>query len=155
MKSNKTIIKQLNTLLADELTAINQYIVHAEMCENWGYKKLHDAIKKRAIEEMKHAERLIARILFLEGMPEIGSMHKISVGNDVEKQFECDRKAETRAVSVYNESIKLCTEAGDNGTSELLKSILAEEEKHLDWLETQLQQIKQLHLKNYLLEQAG
>jgi bacterioferritin len=155
MKGNKTIIHQLNSLLTDELTAINQYIVHSEICENWGYKKLHDTIKKRAIEEMKHAEKLIARILFLEGIPEVGSINKISIGDDIEKQFKCDKDAETAAVKQYNESIRMCVEKGDNGTSELLESILADEEKHLDWLEIQLEQIMQLHLKNYLLEQTN
>jgi bacterioferritin len=155
MKGNKTIIKQLNILLADELTAINQYIIHAEMCENWGYTKLQDTIKKRAIDEMKHAEKLIARILFLEGIPEVGSANKIFIGSDIEKQFKSDRDAEIGAVELYNESIRMCVENADNGTAELLESILADEEKHLDWLETQLEQIKQLHLNNYLLEQTN
>lgn len=155
MNGNKTIVKQLNNLLADELTAIYQYIIHAEMCENWGYKKLHEAIMKRSIDEMKHAEKLIARILFLEGTPQGGSINKILIGNDIEKQFMNDKNAETAAVKLYNESIRLCIEKGDNGTSELLENILMDEEKHLDWLETQLGQIKQLHLNNYLLGQIG
>lgn len=125
------------------------------MCENWGYKKLHEAIKKRAIEEMKHAEKLIARILFLEGTPEVGSINKVSIGNDIEKQFKSDKDAETAAVEIYNQSIRMSVEKGDNGTSELLESILADEEKHLDWLEMQLEQIKQLQIKNYLLEQTS
>jgi bacterioferritin len=154
MKGNKIIIKQLNILLTYELTAINQYIIHSEMCENWGYKNLHEVIKKRAIDEMKHAESLIARILFLEGTPDVLSIKKIHIGVDIEKQFMSDKNSETAAVELYNNSIQLCVKNGDNGTSELLKSILADEERHLDWLETQLGQINQLHLENYLLEQT-
>lgn len=154
MKGNKKIIDRLNALLADELTAVNQYIVHAEMCDNWGYKKLAGLIKQRAIGEMKHAEKLIERILFLEGMPAVGKLNKISIGNDIEKQFKNDQLAETGAVKMYNDSIRLCTESGDNGTRELLESILKDEETHLDWLETQVEQINQLELKNYLVEQT-
>jgi bacterioferritin len=154
MKGNKKIIDRLNHLLADELTAVNQYIVHSEMCDNWGYKKLAGLIKQRAIGEMKHAEKLIERILFLEGTPAVGTLNKISIGNDIEKQFKNDQLAETGAVKIYNESIRLCTESGDNGTRELLESILKDEETHLDWLETQIEQIKQLELKNYLVEQT-
>ena len=154
MKGHKKIIECLNALLADELTAINQYIVHSEMCENWGYKKLSRLIKKRAIEEMKHAEKLIERILFLEGMPNVTVLNKISIGDNIEKQFKNDQIAEAAAVKIYNDSIKLCAELGDNGTRDLLESILVDEEKHLDWLETQVEQIKQLELKNYLVEQT-
>ncbi|HYM93083.1 MAG TPA: bacterioferritin [Chitinophagaceae bacterium] len=155
MKGNEKIIKKLNALLADELTAIGQYIVHSEMCANWGYGKLHDAIKKRAIEEMKHAEKLIERILFLEGTPDVSGMEKVMIGNDVEQQFKNDRDAETGANKAYNDSIRLCYESGDNGSMELLRSILTDEEKHLDWLETQLSLIKQIGNKNYLIEQVG
>ncbi|HEX6845757.1 MAG TPA: bacterioferritin [Chitinophagaceae bacterium] len=154
MKGHKKIIEQLNSLLADELTAVNQYIVHAEMCDNWGYKKLGELIKRRAIGEMKHAEKIIERILFLEGTPAVGTINKISIGSDIEKQFRNDQVAETSAVKVYNDSIRLCVSLGDNGTRELLESILNDEETHLDWLETQLEQIKQLELKNYLVEQT-
>lgn len=152
MKGNKKIIDRLNFLLTDELTAVNQYIVHSEMCENWGYVKLHDSIKKRAIDEMRHAEKLIARILFLDGVPEVGHLNKILIGADIEKQFKNDHLAETDAIKKYNESIQLAVELSDNGTRELLESILMDEEKHLDWLEIQSEQIKQLGLKNYLLE---
>lgn len=154
MKGNKQIIDRLNFLLADELTAINQYIVHSEMCENWGYKRLSGIIKQRAIGEMKHAEKLIERILFLEGIPNVGTLNKISIGSDIEKQFKSDMAAETEAVKMYNNSIQLCTELGDNGTRELLESILKDEEAHLDWLETQTEQIRQLELRNYLVEQT-
>ncbi|HEU4718476.1 MAG TPA: bacterioferritin [Bacteroidia bacterium] len=155
MKGNKKIISRLNELLADELTAIGQYVVHAEICENLGYTKLHDVIKRRAIDEMGHAEKLIARILFLEGMPEIHGMKKISIGNDVAKQFKSDRDAELEAVKMYNESIGLVSEQDDNGTRDLLVSILKDEERHLDWLETQNSLVENLGLQNYLLSQAG
>lgn len=155
MKGNEKIIKRLNELLADELTAIGQYFVHSEMCANWGYTKLHDAIKKRAIDEMKHAERLIERILFLEGTPDVSGMQKVLLGNDVEQQFNNDHDAEIEANRSYNDSIGLCFETGDNGSMELLKSILMDEEKHLDWLETQIGLIKQIGSKNYLIEQLS
>ncbi|MCZ2460333.1 MAG: bacterioferritin [Chitinophagales bacterium] len=155
MKGNEKVIERLNKLLADELTAIGQYIVHAEMCEDWGYGKLHDAIKKRAIEEMKHAEKLIERILFLEGTPDVTGMEKVLVGKDVEQQFRNDRDAEIEANRSYNESIILCSDSGDHGSRELLKSILIDEEEHLDWLETQLNLINQIGIKNYLVEQMS
>ena len=147
MKGNKQIIEKLNALLADELTAVNQYIVHSEMCQNWGYKHLHDTIRQRAIGEMKHAERLIERILFLEGVPTVGILNKISIGNNIEEQFKNDREAEVEAIGAYNEVIGLAVEYFDNGTAELLRTILADEEDHLDWLETQLEQIHQVELK--------
>ena len=155
MKGNDNIIKRLNTLLADELTAIGQYIVHSEMCANWGYGKLHDAIKKRAVEEMKHAEKLIERILFLEGNPDVSGMEKVVIGENVEQQFKNDLDSEAVANKAYNDSIRLCYELSDNGTMELLQSILTDEEKHLDWLETQLSLINQIGNKNYLIEQVG
>ena len=124
------------------------------MCNNWGYKKLSDFIKQRAIGEMKHAEKLIERILFLEGTPEVGTLNKISIGTDIENQFKNDQLAETGAIKMYNDSIRICTDLGDNGTRDLLESILTDEEKHLDWLETQIVEIKQLELKNYLVEQT-
>ena len=155
MKGNEKVIKRLNALLADELTAIGQYIVHSEMCANWGYGKLHDSIKKRAIEEMKHAEKLIERILFLEGTPDVSGMEKVVIGSDVEQQFKNDRDAEGEANKAYNNSIQLCYETGDNGTLELLRSILMDEEVHLDWLETQLSLMQQIGNKNYLIEQVN
>jgi bacterioferritin len=155
MKGNKQIIEKLNALLADELTAVNQYIVHSEMCHNWGYKHLHDTIRQRAIGEMKHAEKLIERILFLEGIPTVGILNRISIGNNIEEQFKNDREAEVEAIGAYNEVISLAVEFFDNGTAELLRTILADEEDHLDWLETQLEQIHQVELQNYLLEQIA
>ena len=153
MKGNEKIIERLNALLADELTAINQYIVHSEMCANWGYERLHKAIEKRAIDEMKHAEKLVARILFLEGQPIVSSLNKINIGSQVEGQHANDWTGEDQAIKAYNEGVRLATEVGDNGTRELFESILVEEEGHIDWIEAQLDQIKQMGIQNYLVEQ--
>jgi bacterioferritin len=153
MKGKPKIIEKLNALLSDELTAINQYIVHSEMCANWGYERLHEAIEKRAITEMKHAEKLIERILFLDGTPIVSKLNKIEIGSDVKAQFENDLDAERMAVQAYNEGIQLAVESGDNGTRALLESILADEEHHVDWLEAQLAQIEQIGIENYLTEQ--
>ncbi len=153
MKGNDKIIETLNARLAEELTAINQYFVHAEMCENWGYERLHAMIRKRSIDEMKHAEKLIARILFLEGQPIVSNLNKIHIGSEVTKFHENDRSAEEAAIRGYNESIRMAVELGDNGSRELLESILREEEGHIDLLEAQLDQIRQMGLQNYLVEQ--
>jgi len=155
MKGNERIIEKLNVLLADELTAINQYMVHSEMCANWGYEKLHKGAEKRAIDEMKHAEKLIGRVLFLEGMPVVSKLNKINIGSDIEAQHKNDWVAEEGAVRAYNEGIRLAVEVADNGTRELLESILKDEEDHIDWLEAQLDQIKQMGIQNYLVEQVG
>ncbi len=155
MKGNEKIIAALDARLADELTAINQYMVHAEMCENWGYGRLHEAVEKRAFTEMKHAEKLIERILFLEGKPTVSKLNKINIGADVEKQLKNDLGSENTAVKDYNNDIRLATEVGDNGTRDFLVSILREEEDHIDWIEMQLDQIQQLGLQNYLVEQMG
>ncbi len=154
MKGNPKIIKMLNTELADELTAINQYMVHAEMCENWGYDELAEATQKRAVDEMKHAERLIARILFLDGKPIVSNLNPIHIGPDVEAQLKNDWNAENDAIKSYNAAIKLAVDVGDNGTRELFESILKDEETHIDWLEAQLDQIKQMGIANYLVEQV-
>jgi bacterioferritin len=153
MKGNEKVIARLNDLLADELTAINQYMVHSEMCANWGYEKLHKAAEKRAIDEMKHAEKLIGRILFLEGTPIVSKLNKIGIGADAEKQHKSDLQAEVDAVKAYNDGIALAVEVRDGGTRELLESILKEEEEHVDWLEAQLDQIKQIGIQNYLVGQ--
>jgi len=153
MKGNEKIIEHLNERLADELTAINQYMVHAEMCDNWKYKHLDETIQKRAIDEMKHAEKLIARILFLEGRPIVSHLNKIQIGAEVPKMHEYDHGAEEVAIRGYNESIRLAVEVGDNGTRELLEAILKEEEDHIDWIEAQFDQIKQMGPQNYLVEQ--
>ncbi|MBK7143371.1 MAG: bacterioferritin [bacterium] len=152
MKGNEKIIGMLNEMLSDELTAVNQYMVHSEMCDNWGYTRLHKAMEKRAIDEMKHAEKLIARILFLEGTPDVSTYGKITIGADVQKQMTNDLKAESGAVVAYNKSVKMAQDAGDNGTRELLESILKDEEAHLDWLEAQNDQIAQMGIQNYLAE---
>ena len=155
MKGNAKVIERLNALLADELTAINQYMVQSEMCANWGYEHLHKAIEKRAISEMKHAEKLIGRIIFLEGTPTVSKLNKIEIGNDVETQHKNDWKAEEGAIKSYNDCIRVATEAADNGTREILESILKDEEDHIDWIEAQLDQIKQMGIQNYLVEQLG
>ncbi len=153
MKGNERIIEKLNDLLADELTAINQYMVHSEMCANWGYEHLHEAIEKRAIEEMGHAEKLIARILFLEGTPIVNELKDINIGSEVAAQHTNDWTAENGAIKMYNEGIRLAVELADNGTRELLESILTDEEEHIDWIEAQQDQIKQMGIENYLGEQ--
>ena len=155
MKGHKRIIERLNELLADELTAINQYMVQSEMCANWGYEKLHQDIEKRAIQEMKHAEKLIGRILFLEGSPTVNKLNKMEIGADVETQHKLGLAAEVGAVKAYNDGIRLAVEVGDNGTRELLDSILKDEEEHIDLLEAQLDQIRQMGIQNYLVEQLG
>ena len=154
MKGNEKIIEHLNARLAEELTAINQYFVHAEMCENWNYDRLGEVIEKRAITEMKHAEKLIARILFLEGIPVVSSLKKITIGDAVEKQIANDWQAEFDAIKSYNDGIKLACSVDDHGTEQLLKAILKDEEDHIDWLEAQQDQIKQIGIQNYLAEQV-
>jgi len=154
MKGNEKVIETLNDLLADELTAINQYMVHSEMCANWRYDRLHEATEKRAITEMKHAEKLIARIIFLEGIPIVSKLNDIHVGAEVQAQLQNDLQAELGAVKMYNEGIRLCLEVGDGGSRELLEDILEDEEEHTDWLEAQLDQIKQMGLAHYLAQQV-
>lgn len=153
MKGNEQVIGRLNARLADELAAIVQYIVHSEMCENWGYKRLNKALEARAREEMKHAESLIARILFLEGTPIVNRLGEVHIGPDVEAQHRQDREAEEAAVRAYNEDIRFAVEVGDNGTRALLESILKDEEEHLDWIEAQLDQIRHMGIQDYLAEQ--
>jgi bacterioferritin len=153
MQGNEKVIGTLNALLADELGAINQYMVHSEMCDDWGYGRLHEAIEKRAIDEMRHAEKLIGRILFLDGRPVVSELSPITIGPDVEAQIRNDLTAELGAVTAYNDGIRLAVEVGDNGTRELLEEILADEEDHIDWLEAQLDQIEQMGIQNYLVEQ--
>jgi bacterioferritin len=154
MKGNEKIIALLNDFLADELTAISQYMVHSEMCANWGYQKLHEHTEKRAIDEMKHAEKLIGRILFLEGQPVVSNLKKINIGSSVEAQLKHDLEAEAEAIKAYNDGIRLCFELGDSGSRELIEDNLEDEEEHLDWLEAQLDQINQMGLPNYLLAQV-
>lgn len=155
MKGNPKVIEKLNDLLADELTAINQYMVHAEMCSNWGYEKLHKLIQARAIEEMKHGEKLIERILFLEGKPMVSNLKKIMIGGDVEAQLKNDHLSEEEAIKSYNDGIALAAKLGDNGTKEVLDEILKDEENHIDAIETQQDQISQMSIQNYLMGQMG
>jgi bacterioferritin len=155
MKGNDQIIATLNDLLADELTAINQYMVQSEMCDNWGYEKLHKGIEKEAIDEMKHAEKLIARILFLEGSPTVSRLKAIHIGNDVPAFLQNNWNAEAGAIKAYNAGIKLAAEVGDHGTRELLDDILKDEESHIDWIEAQRDQIGQMGIGPYLSEQIS
>ncbi len=154
MKGNEKILNILNDLLAEELTAINQYMVHSEMCANWGYNRLHEKIEKRAIEEMKHAEKLIARILFLEGTPMVSRLNALHIGSDVPQQLQSDLNAEVAAVQAYNEAIHVSDELGDAMTRELLEHILKDEDAHVDWLEAQRDQIQQMGLAVYLSTQT-
>lgn len=153
MKGNQKIIDSLNERLAEELGAINQYFVHAEMAEDWGYNALQSVIKDRSITEMKHAEKLIERILFLEGQPIVSKLGDISVGKDIPQMHSNDWYSEEAAIKGYNESIKLATEIGDNGTKVILEAILKDEEEHIDWVEEQQDQIEQMGLQCYLSEQ--
>jgi bacterioferritin len=155
MKGSPKVIEELNKALREELTAINQYFLHAEMCENWGYDRLSDYIKKQSIGEMKHAEKLIERILFLEGMPKMDEMSKISIGKNVKQQLENDLALEKGAVIAYNKAIEVCRKAGDNATADFLKDILKDEEEHVDNLETELGLIEQVGLQNYLAQQIN
>ena len=152
MKGKPEVLKVLQEALTDELGAVHGYILHAEMCESWGYKGLAAATTKRAIEEMKHAEKLISRILFLEGEPDVQTLPKSTSAKTVEEQLAIGLKDETGAIASYNQGAAICTKAGDNASAELLKGNLQDEERHADYLETQLSLIKQLGLANYLAQ---
>jgi len=154
MKGNEKLIAVLNSLLADELTAINQYMVHSEMCENWGYGKLHLAIRKQAMDEMHHAEWLIERIIFFEGAPTVSKLNSMKIGKTVLEMIKNDDGDELDAVRAYNDAIKLAREVDDQGTVDLLTKILNMEEGHVDWAEVQLAQIEQMGLENYLVNQT-
>jgi len=155
MKGDVKVIEALNSLLADELTAINQYMVHSEMCDNWGYEKLHKAIEKRAIDEMKHAEKLIARILFLEGIPIVSKLNEIHIGSDVVKMFASDHQAETEAIKNYNSAILVCGEARDFATREILEHILNEEDSHIDDIEAVQDEIGHMGIQVFLSTQIS
>ena len=154
MKSNIKIIDVLNALLADELTAINEYMVHSEMCANWGYGRLHKAVEKRAVDEMKHAEKLIGRILFLEGTPVVSTLKAIRIGSDVPTQFANDLAAEMTAIQNYNRAITVAVDVGDNATREILEGILKEEDGHVNPIEENVDQIDQMGVQNFLATQA-
>jgi bacterioferritin len=153
MKGDAKVIELLNQLLKAELTAINQYFLHAEMCENWGYQRLAKLIKKESIEEMTHAEKLMERILYLDGTPNMTDYFKINIGATVEAQFKNDLQLEYDAVKRLNEGIKLCVAVGDNGSRDLAQKILDDEEHHIDWLEGQLHAIGEIGIANYLAQQ--
>jgi bacterioferritin len=153
MKGSAKLIEALNDVLTAELTGINQYFIHAKMCENWGYHRLYDATRKEAIDEMKHADELIERILFLEGVPNMQRLGKVKVGETVPQQLTLDHALEVDAVARLNKAIGLAVEVHDNGTRDLLEHILTSEEEHVNWLEAQLELIKQVGEHNYLSEQ--
>jgi len=153
MKGDKRIIEILNDALTAELTAINQYFVHAEMCENWGYERLSKVIRNHSMGEMKHAEELIERVLFLEGIPNVQRLGKINIGESVPEQFKVDLALEMDAVSRLNPAIETCRELGDNNTRHLLEEILVDEEEHIDWIEAQIALIEQVGAQNYLAQQ--
>jgi bacterioferritin len=153
MKGNDKLVETLNELLAEELTAINQYMVHSEMCEDWGYEKLHDRFEKRSIDEMKHAEKLIGRILFLEGKPIVTNLNKIRIGAEVPKQLANDRDAEVDAIKSYNDAIKLAGDVKDFATREILEGILSDEDRHVDDIEALQNQIEQMTLPIFLTTQ--
>jgi bacterioferritin len=149
MKGNPKVIEQLNRALREELTAINQYFVHAEMCENWAYTKLSKYIKKQSIDEMKHAEKLMERILFLDGTPSMEPL-ALSIGANVKAMIQSDLKLEIDAVALYNEAVRIATDEKDNGSRDLFVALLKDEEEHVDWLEAQVHQIAELGYERYL-----
>ena len=154
MKGNPQVIAALNLALKEELLAINQYFLHGEMCENWHYGRLGSFIKKQSIDEMKHAEALIERILFLDATPSLTEPMQLTVGKNVREQLESDLKLEIDAVGMYNEAIKVATEAGDNASRELFERLLKDEEEHVDWLEAQAHQIQEIGYERYLSQQV-
>ena len=153
MKGDPQVIDLLNEVLTNELTAINQYFLHARMCENWGYERLWKKIRAESIDEMKHADEVIERILFLEGLPNLQRLGKINIGEKVPEMLKIDLELEGVAIPTLNRGIELCRKVGDNGTAELLEDMLVEEEEHANWLETQLTAIDQVGVQNYLSEQ--
>jgi len=155
LQGNGKIITTLNELLADELTAISQYMVHSEMCDNWGYDKLHKAIEAQAVDEMHHAEWLIARLIFLEGAPIVSKLNPLKIGAAVQNMVANDLDSEVGAIRAYNAGIRLAHEVDDQGTVDLLTKILKMEEDHLDWNERQRDQIEQMGLQNYLTTQSS
>ncbi len=154
MKGNQKLVETLNSLLADELTAINQYMVHSEICANWGYDKLLKILEKRAIAEMKHAEKLIGRILFLEGIPIVTNLKEIRIGSDIPKQLSNDHAAEEGAIAAYNAAIKLAGDVTDFATREVLEHILTDEDQHIDEIEELQDQISHMTLPMFLTTQV-
>ncbi|MEO7729615.1 MAG: bacterioferritin [Kofleriaceae bacterium] len=153
MKGNDEVLTLLNLLLTNELTAINQYFIHAKMCENWGFERLGHKIREESIDEMRHADQVISRILFLEGVPNLQRYHKLHVGETVKEQLESDLQLEYAAITFLNQGIDTARKANDNATEDLFTKILVSEEQHADWLETQLELIRQVGEQNYLSQQ--
>jgi bacterioferritin len=153
MKGKPEVIDALNDILTGELTSTNQYFLHARMCENWGYQRLYEHVRKESIDEMKHADKLIARVLYLEGLPNVQRLGKITIGQTVPEQLKLDLEAERTALTKLNNAIELCRSLGDNGSRELLEEILVSEEEHVDWLEAQLTLIAQVGEAQYLAQQ--
>jgi bacterioferritin len=153
MQGKRKVITELNAALKEELTAINQYFLHAEMCENWKYDKLGEYIKKQSIGEMKHAEMLIERILFLDATPSMSEPMQINVGKNVKEQIASDLKLELEAVEMYNRAVRIAQEEGDNASRELFEILLKDEEDHVDWLEAQMHQMEELGYERYLSQQ--
>ena len=153
MRGDTKVIEILNDVLTAELTAINQYFIHAKMCANWGYERLAAKIRLESIDEMRHADEVITRILFLEGIPNLQRYNKLRVGETVKEQFESDLQLEIHAIKFLNDGIDAARKVGDNGSEDLLKKILVAEEEHTDWLETQLETVKQIGVANYLAQQ--
>jgi bacterioferritin len=154
MQGNPKVIAVLNEALKEELMAINQYFLHAEMCENWHYNRLGSFIKKQSIDEMKHAEELIERLLFLDATPSMTEPMQINVGKNVKEQIESDLKLETGAVAMYNRAVKVARDEGDNSSRELFERLLKDEEEHVDWLEAQMHQIQEIGYERYLTQQV-
>jgi len=153
MKGNEEVLNLLNQLLTNELTAINQYFVHAKMCQNWGYERLAGKLRDESIDEMRHADLVISRILFLEGVPNLQRYHKLHVGESVREQLESDLQLEYSAIAFLNQGVDAARKAGDNATEEMMTTILVGEEEHTDWIETQLELIRQVGEQNYLAQQ--
>jgi len=154
MKGDAKVIAVLNDVLANELTAINQYFLHARLCENWGYERLWKKVRAESIDEMQHADKVIQRILYLEGHPNLQKLGKLEIGETVLEQLQSDLALEKRAIPVLNAGVELCRAKGDNGTAELLEEILVDEEEHADWLEAQLTLVEQVGVQNYLAQQV-
>ena len=155
MKGHDKIIEKLNEVLTAELTAINQYFIHAKMCGNWGYARLAGKIRAESIDEMKHADTLIDRILYLDGIPNMQRLYKVNVGETVKEQFELDLELEKVAIARLNAAVTLCRDLGDNGSREMLEHMLVSEEEHADWLETQLELMRQIGEQLYCAQQIG
>lgn len=155
MKGSKEIIALLNEVLEGELTAINQYFLHARMCQDWGYEKLAAKVRAESIDEMKHAQELIDRVLLLEGLPNVQKLGSISIGQTVKEQLESDLALENQAIPRLRKGIELCNNQGDHGSRELLEHILVSEEEHVDWLEAQLHMIQEVGYQNYLAQQIN